>query len=65
MIDDATMEEIITYALGWCPEYPGKVEWADLYDRIESVFDVDLGCDLLGADIVRIKKGIQDARKQQ
>lgn len=58
------LDEIVDYALGFCPEYPTRVDWDDLLYRIEAVFDLDLGDSMTSPEIERIKKAVRKARRE-
>lgn len=64
LIDDVLMDQIVEYALGFCPDYPGRVDWQDLMDRIEAVFDLDLGTSMIGPRVNQIKVAVRQARKE-
>jgi hypothetical protein len=63
-VDDSELDEIVSYTLGFCPDYPARIDWEDMLDRIEVAFDIDLGSDLLSTEIQQIKRAVQVARRE-
>jgi len=61
-IDSSTLDEIVAYALGFCPDVPARIDWDSLLYRIEDVFGIDLGGDMLDPEIKKIKRAILKAR---
>jgi hypothetical protein len=64
MIDDETMENIVEFALSRYPESGERIDWDDLLYRIEDRWDLDLGTDLLSAEITAIKKAVRKGRRE-
>lgn len=62
-VSDEQLEEIVEYALGFCPD-TGPIEWDDLLYRIEKAFDLDLPGQWLDPEIKRIKNAILKARRE-
>jgi hypothetical protein len=56
-------EEIIEYALGFV-EPTGRIDWEDLFFRLETAMGVDLPDSYLDPEIKRLKKIILQARKE-
>lgn len=61
-VTDELVEAAYEIVDGWYQE--GRIDWEDVWDRLERQQDLDLGTDLLSPELKEIKKRVLKMRRE-